>query len=253
LGGGRSRKAEIGRADRAATGVADRSVGRAYGGVIEDVEEFGAKFHVEPFQQLRLLEHREIKVPPRGPSVGVTSQVSRLCLHSAKAVHRAGGRGNTEIVARVLNYIVSEELAPMLRVSGSRFDKEGTRAYAVEGVISVLIGTVGPDDGEGEPRLNVIDPQCLPTAAEGRGHKAPAAGNMVGKVSRKTLGDVVTRPRILAADAGRIILCDSTAGTGSRPTPYRIRVGKIFAPSVVGLKVMPCAGEIFRSWTCKAL
>src|SRR5580658_6985821 len=121
----------------------------------------------------------------------------------------------------------------MLRGSGGCLDEVGARAYAVKGVVAVLIGTVGANNGEGESGLSVIDPQGLPATADRPGHKAPGAGNMIGKVRGKTLRHIVSRSRILAGDAGRIILCDSTAVTWRRPTPYGIRIGKIFAPGVV--------------------
>ena len=52
-----SRKAEVIRAKRAPTRITDAPTGRGNRGVIEDVEEFRAEFRVEPFFDLRLLDH----------------------------------------------------------------------------------------------------------------------------------------------------------------------------------------------------
>ena len=75
---------EVIRAKCAPTGVADAPAGSGNRGVIEDVEEFRAEFRVEPFFDLRLLDHREVEVPPGGTGVVKNSAASYHCCYAIR-------------------------------------------------------------------------------------------------------------------------------------------------------------------------
>jgi hypothetical protein len=47
------------------------------GSVVENVEELRTKLHSDPLGQLRILDHREVAIPPIGSDEGVAAECSR--------------------------------------------------------------------------------------------------------------------------------------------------------------------------------